>query len=123
LSKVPDIPSRTLKNDAETIVQIVSDALELDESSWPTRLDPPLAQSEGPLMKALKNYVRGYAEQVQLPPEVLIRKKDYEYLVRSGMHGGEYHLPARLLGWRFALIGEGLLRVVTQAQSQQTEIL
>jgi len=122
LSKVPDIPSRTLKTDAEAILQIVREALELDESSWPARLDPPLAQSEGPLMKALKNYVREYAEQVQLPPEVLIRKKDYEYLVRSGMQGGAYQLPARLMGWRFALIGEGLLKVA-QAQSQQSEIL
>lgn len=122
LSKVPDIPSRTLKNDAEIILQIVRDALELDESSWPTRLEPPLAQSEGPLMKALKNYVREYAEQAQLPPEVLIRKKDYEYLVRSGMQGGAYQLPVRLMGWRFALIGEGLLKVA-QTQSQQSETL
>lgn len=122
LSKVPDIPSRTLKNDADTILQIVSDALEQDESSWPERLDPPLAQSEGPLMKALKNYVREYAEQAQLPPEVLIRKKDYEYLVRSGMNGGEYKLPARLLGWRFALIGEGLLKVI-QTQSHTPDII
>ncbi|MDR7090010.1 ribonuclease D [Cellvibrio fibrivorans] len=122
LSKVPDIPSRTLKNDAEIILQIVRDALELDESSWPARLEPPLAQSEGPLMKALKNYVREYAEQAQLPPEVLIRKKDYEYLVRSGMQGGAYQLPARLMGWRFTLIGEGLLKVA-QTQSQQSETL
>jgi ribonuclease D len=122
LSKVPDIPSRTLKNDAETLVQIVRDALELDESQWPARLDPPLAQSEGPLMKTLKNYVREYAEQAQLPPEILIRKKDYEYLVRSGMNGCKYQLPARLLGWRFALIGEGLLKIA-QAQSPQSDIL
>ena len=73
-------------------------------------------------MKTLKNYVREYAEQAQLPPEVLIRKKDYEYLVRSGMHGGEYQLPERLLGWRLALIGEGLLKLV-KTQASQTEIL
>ncbi len=114
LQRVPDIPSRTLKNDSEIILQIVSDALAMDEAAWPARLDPPLAQSEGPLMKALKNYVREYAEQAQLPPEVLIRKKDYEHLVRSGMNGGEYRLPERLLGWRFDLIGEGLLRIVRQ---------
>ncbi|MCE3254173.1 MAG: ribonuclease, partial [Cellvibrio sp.] len=72
-------------------------------------------------MKALKNYVREFSEQAQLPAEVLIRKKDYETLVRSGMNGGEYQLPARLLGWRFALIGEGLLQLV-QAQIKNTEI-
>jgi ribonuclease D len=30
------------------------------------------------------------------------------------MNGGEYRLPERLLGWRFDLIGEGLLRIVRQ---------
>lgn len=121
LSKVPDIPSRTLKQDADALLQIVADALALHESTWPARLDAPLAQSEGPLMKALKNYVRDYAEQAQLPAEVLIRKKDYEQLVRSGMNGGEYQLPARLLGWRFGLIGEGLLQVANaQANNSAT---
>ena len=116
LQKVPDVPSRTIKNDGETILQIVSTALDRDESSWPARLDPPLAQSEGPLMKNLKNFVREFAEQQQIPAEILIRKKDYEFIVRSGMNGGEYQLPVRLQGWRFGLIGEGLLRIAAQSQ-------
>lgn len=122
LAKVPDIPSRTIKQDAETLVHIVKDTLALDQADWPARLDAPLTQSEAPLMKTLKNYVREFAEQAQLPPEILIRKKDYELLVRSGMNGGEYQLPARLLGWRFELIGEGLLSVV-KAQSNNTDTM
>lgn len=66
-------------------------------------------------MKALKSFVREFAEQQQIPAEVLIRKKDYEFIVRSGMKGGTYQLPVRLQGWRFGLIGEGLLRL---AQTQ-----
>lgn len=116
LPKVPDIPARTVKHDGETIVKIVVDALNSAETSWPARLDPPLAQSEGPLMKALKSFVREFAEQQQIPAEVLIRKKDYEFIVRSGMKGGTYQLPVRLQGWRFGLIGEGLLRLA-QTQS------
>lgn len=119
LQRVPDIPSRTLKNDSDTIFKIVADALVVDESAWPARLDPPLAQSEGPLMKVLKNYVREFAEQAKLPPEVLIRKKDYELLVRSGMNGGEYRLPERLLGWRYDLIGAGLLQLVREQNLNQ----
>lgn len=119
LQRVPDIPSRTLKNDSDTIFKIVADALGVDESAWPARLDPPLAQSEGPLMKVLKNYVREFAEQAELPPEVLIRKKDYELLVRSGMNGGEYRLPERLLGWRYDLIGAGLLQLVREQNLNQ----
>jgi ribonuclease D len=111
LQAVADIPSRTLKNDSEAILQIVNNALNSPEPTWPARLDPPLAQSEGPLMKSLKNFVREFAEQQQIPAEVLIRKKDYEFIVRSGMKGGTYQLPQRLQGWRFGLIGERLLEI------------
>lgn len=111
LKKIPDVPSRTLNNDAETILDIVCNAANSPEASWPARLDPPLAQSEGPLVKNLKSFVREFAEQQQIPAEVLIRKKDYEFIVRSGMNGGSYQLPLRLQGWRFPLIGERLLEI------------
>lgn len=109
LQQIADIPQRTLKNDAETILSIARNEAQAPADSWPARLDPPLAQAEGPLLKALKQAVREKADAEQIPPEVLIRKKEYEQLVRSGMHGGEYQLPARLLGWRYALVGELLL--------------
>lgn len=111
LQRIPEIPTRTLKNDGETILDIVHAAMNSPEASWPARLDPPLAQSEGPLMKSLKKFMREFAEQEQIPAEVLIRKKDYEFIVRSGMKGGSYQLPLRLQGWRFPLIGERLLQI------------
>lgn len=122
LQRVPDIPSRTLKNDSNTLLHIVAQAQQSDPANWPERLDPPLAQSLGALMKALKDYVRGVAEQAQLPPEVLIRKKDYEALVRSGMKVGEYRLPERLLGWRYGLIGVGLLAIAKQFALQPQNV-
>jgi len=99
-------------------LDIISTAAASDASTWPARLDPPLAQSEGPLMKALKQFVRETAEALNLPAEVLIRKKEYEFIVRSGMNGGQYSLPERLLGWRYDLIGEGLLRVANNYQPE-----
>lgn len=111
LQRIHDIPHRTLKHDAQTLLDIISAAAASDPTTWPARLEAPLAQSEGPLIKALKQFVRTTAEQLNLPAEVLIRKKEYEFIVRSGMKGGSYKLPSRLLGWRYDLIGEGLLRV------------
>lgn len=111
LAKVAEVPSRTLRNDGEHIIQMVQSVLDEPETTWPARLDPPLAQSEGPLMKRLKAFVRKTADAVQLPPEVLISKKDYEFIIRSGQKGGSYALPPRLLGWRFAFIGQGLLAI------------
>ena len=109
LQRINDIPQRTLNHDAQTLLQLIREAADTDPSTWPQRLNMPLAKSEGPLLKALKAYVREQADQLELPPEVLVRKKEYEALVRSGMDGGTYTLPERLLGWRHALIGAGLL--------------
>lgn len=120
LQRIDDIPQRTLKNDSDVILSIIKTQLESDSSTWPQRLEPPLAQSEGPLIKALKQFVRDKAEADNIPAEVLIRKKEYESIVRSGMKGGNYQLPARLQGWRYGLVGEGLLQVA-QAFSEQPE--
>ena len=109
LQRIEDIPSRTIKNDAQTILDIVQASAKTDSSSWPVRLVQPLALSEGPLLKALKQCVRDAAEILNVPSEILIRKKEYEAIVRSGLKGGSYMLPLRLQGWRFSVIGEKLL--------------
>ena len=114
LQRIPDIPHRTLQQDGETLLQLIRQTLHLNAEAWPARLDPPLAQKEGPLLKCLKNHVREQAEQLNLPPEILLRKKEYEAIIRSGMKGGTYVLPARLLGWRHGVIGESLLRLAQE---------
>ena len=112
LEKIEDIPSKTLKNDADFLVGLVKRSLASTTDQWPKRLDPPLSPEQGPLIKLMKETVRAIAEQHQLPSEILIRKKDYEFIVRSKMHSSEFKLPERLKGWRFNLIGEKLLEVV-----------
>jgi ribonuclease D len=111
LQRIDDIPSRTLRNDTEMLLNIIRISATSDATSWPARLDAPLAPSEASLMKALKKYVRETAEALSLPPELLIRKKEYEAIIRSGMKGGIYSLPERLLGWRYEVIGKELLHV------------
>lgn len=120
LQKIHELPSRTVKQDAVTLLTIVSDGLTSGESTWPSRVPPPLAPSDGDLLKALKQAVRDQAEQYELPTEILIRKKEYEHIVRSG-HAGQYELPERLLGWRYQVIGDALLAVTKQFPIQSLE--
>jgi ribonuclease D len=122
LQRIEDIPSRTLRNDTETLLNIIRTSAASDSTTWPARLDAPLAPSEAPLMKALKKYVREAAEALNLPPELLIRKKEYEAIVRSGMKGDTYTLPERLLGWRYEVIGKGLLEVIANPSSVIEEL-
>jgi len=111
LQRIEDIPTRTLRNDTETLLSIIRTSAAENSTDLLSRLDAPLSPSEAPLLKALKKYVRDTAENLQIPPEVLIRKKEYEFIVRSGMKDGNYSLPERLLGWRYEVIGKGLLAV------------
>jgi ribonuclease D len=121
LQRIEDIPSRTLRNDTETLLGIIQSAATVDVEKFPARMDAPLAPTEAPLMKALKKYVRDTAENLQLPPEILIRKKEYEAIVRSGMKGGVLTLPERLLGWRYEVIGKGLVAVAENPVLDGTE--
>lgn len=110
LQRIEDIPHRTLQQDAGVLLDIVRNA-SVNKAALPDRLEPPLAKSEGPLLKQLKSCTRERAETLDLPPEVLVRKKEYEFIVRSGMSGNDYQLPPRLLGWRYDVIGMHLLEV------------
>lgn len=122
LQRIEDMPSRTLRDYGETLLEIISSSAASDSNLWPERLHPPLAQSEGPQLKRLKKYVRETAERMDLPAEVLIRKKEYEALIRSGMEGGGYTLPARLRGWRYPVIGEQLLCLVQEPPALTGEL-
>ena len=108
LSRFEGMPPRTLRNDGETILEIIENSLNVDEQELPEVLPMPLAQSQTDRMKALKAVVRGIAERDDLPAEILVRKKEYEAFVRSGM-AGHWALPERLQGWRKTVLGDALM--------------
>ncbi|HEY7884232.1 MAG TPA: ribonuclease D [Cellvibrionaceae bacterium] len=115
LQRIDGMPRRTLHEDGETLLDIVATVSALPDSAWPPKPDLSLDRRYGPVMKALKECVRDIAEALDLPPELLIRKKEYEQLVRSGLDGGTFVLPPRLTGWRQAVIGDRLLIEVERA--------
>lgn len=120
LRTLKEVPAHTQKEEGEALMAEIRLALEEPESEWPERLDPPLGKAEAPLMKALKRYVRELAEAHELPPELLVRKREYEAVVRSGLKGGAFELPERLLGWRYELLGQGLLEAAEAHRAEVT---
>ncbi len=108
LSRFEGMPPRTQRTDGETILEIIEIARASDESLFPTSLPAPLVPAQNAYMKVFKHRMREIAETLDLPPEVLVRKKEYEAFVRSGM-AGKWELPQRLLGWRKQVVGEALL--------------
>jgi len=107
LTRIEGLPPRTIKTDGETLLALI--ATEVGGQGLPGRLPAPLPPDQGDLLKALKAEARDTAEAMALPSEVLVRKKEFEFVVRSGMAAGDYQLPPRLKGWRRPVIGDALI--------------
>lgn len=115
LQRIRDLPPRTLRDYGEQLLAIVAASGASDPASWPERLPPPLAIREAAQLKRLKKHVRDLAEKLDMPVEIFVRKKEYEELLRSGLHSEEFVLPSRLQGWRFEVVGQTLLALAQEA--------
>ena len=110
LSRIADISPKTVRKEGEVILQLIADAKDAPEQDLPQALPKPLPVQVGTMLKQLKATVRKVAAELDVAPEVLVRKKDYESLLRSGFGGSTHQLPPSLLGWREEVIGELLLK-------------
>lgn len=110
ISGLEGMTPRTIKQDGDALLDIVQSVSGLDEENCPPRMPRPLPPEEGDLIKALKQKSRDIAESIDVAPEALVRKKDFEDLVRSRMENASYSLNTRLSGWRRDVVGEELLR-------------
>ena len=71
----------------------------------PAPAPKPLTPAQTQLLKQMKSLGEAAAVGANVAPEVLLRKRDLEELIRLGT------LPSALCGWRKALIGDSLLRL------------
>ncbi|WP_339668095.1 ribonuclease D [Dasania marina] len=108
LAKISELGPKTLRVDGDKIIALVAEAKAADD--LPKALPKPLPVQTGGVLKQLKAQVKQVAEELNMASEILVKKRDYESLLRSGMSGKPYQLPASLSGWRKAVIGDVLLR-------------
>ena len=109
LAAVEKMRGRTVSSDGKQLLKLVQDAL--DAPLDPNLESPPrpLPSSWAKRLKPLKETIRQIADQLELAPEMLVRRKDLEELVRSGLDGQEFALPVELKGWREEVVGRQLL--------------
>ena len=85
-----------------------------EESSLPDlilRDDMPVSSS---MLKRLKRIVNERAIELSVAPELLMKRRYLEKLIRSSDGEGGYELPEELMGWRAEVIGEDLLEVLAE---------
>jgi ribonuclease D len=69
-----------------------------------------LSPQAGEQLKVLKKAVTERADSIDIPADMLVKKKTLEALLRTGYPRGPYHLPEPLQGWRKVEIAEQLLK-------------
>ncbi len=111
LSRVEDMHPRTVRQHGNEILELIRQGQNMPPSEWPERLPEPLPADANRLLKALRKVGQRQAERLGIAPEIVLRKKNIEALVRTGYPVGPYSLPAEFTGWRRELMGEELLAI------------
>ncbi|GAA5315274.1 MAG: ribonuclease D [Candidatus Pelagadaptatus aseana] len=108
LKRLEGMPPRTINSDGNELLEIIDQAYRLPQEFCPHRLPRPLSPESGDLVKSLKKVQQQFAEDLGVPPEILLRKKDIEFMVRAALEQSCLSFPDNLKGWRQVLMGDAL---------------
>lgn len=109
LAKIDEMHPRTIRQDGETLLSLIHDAARTPEAELPAPLPDPLPMEASGVLKQLRAVGQAEAERLGIAPELVLRKKVLEALLRSGFPHGPYTLPDTLRGWRRERLGQALL--------------
>lgn len=115
LSRIEEMRPRTLRQDGATLLELIAQAASSDPHTWPQTLAEPLPLEAGALLKKLRAIGQTQAQILDIVPEIVLRKKTLEALLRTGYPNGPYHLPDSLRGWRRELFAAPLLAALESA--------
>lgn len=109
LARIEDMHPKTVRQDGETLLALIREAAALPPGEWPEALPEPLPVEAAAMLKKLRAIGQREGERLQIVPELMLRKKTLEALLKSGYPSGPYQLPESLRGWRRELMGQALL--------------
>src|SRR5690606_14272471 len=109
LARIEDMHPRTVRQDGETLLELIREAATTPPAEWPATLPEPLPLEASAILKKLRSIGQREGERLGIAPEVMLRKKTLEALLKSGYPNGPYQLPDSLRGWRRELMGQALL--------------
>ena len=115
LSRIEDMHPRTVRHEGETLLRLIREGQAVAPADYPEALPEPLPAAANRLLKRLRKVGQQEAERRGIAPEIMLRKKVLEAMVRTGYPNGPYSLPEELTGWRRALLGDALLNAANNA--------
>ena len=109
LARIEDMHPKTVRQDGDFILQLIQQAAATPPETWPEALPEPLPLEAASLLKKLRAIGQREGERLNIAPELMLRKKTLEALLKTGYPKGPYQLPESLRGWRRELMGQALL--------------
>ncbi|MBO6657377.1 MAG: ribonuclease D [Pseudomonadales bacterium] len=106
---------RQVRRYADEMMFIQSEAKLVPEEGCPQRIERTDAPVNNRKLKLLRQVVDETAKSISVAPELLIKRRHLEKLIRSEDSQGAYHLPEELLGWRESVIGHALISALAGA--------
>lgn len=116
LARLEDMHPRILRNEGATLLGLIKEAKKRPETDWPAALAEPLPIEAAKVLKRLRKVGLDLGVKLDIAPELMLRKKILEELLRSGYPQGPYSLPDSLQGWRRELLGDALLACLEDVQ-------
>ena len=109
LARIEDMHPRTLRQDGEFLLDLIKRAGSVPADQWPPAQPEPLPIDAAGILKQLRTIGQAEGERLGIAPELMLRKKTLEALLKSGYPNGPYQLPDSLRGWRRERMGQALL--------------
>ena len=115
LQRIKDLRPNILREHGKTILDLMHYLP--DHSLWPSRLPRPLRYKNNELLDQVQQYVATVSASIQVPAEVLLRKKWLSAMINLvATKDDENKLPAYLLGWRYEMLTRPILNLLGQQQ-------
>lgn len=115
LQRIKDLRPNILREHGKTILDLMHYLP--DHSLWPSRLPRPLRYKNNELLDQVQQYVTTVSASIQVPAEVLLRKKWLSAMINLvATKEDENKLPAYLLGWRYEMLTRPILNLLGQQQ-------
>lgn len=114
LGQFKGIRQATVRKEGQQIIDIILACKDMPKEQWPESLDRPLSQNAGDWLKKIKTKIDNIALQLNVPPELLARKKHLESMLRQGYPNGPFKAPEALLGWRETVVAQPLLQLLNK---------
>lgn len=111
LCNIKDIRQNIVRDYGKTILDLLNCLPE--QAEWPLRLVCPIRNSSKEMSENVDQVIQAVVQETDIPKEVLIRKKWMHALYQHVVfHNDEQDLPNYLLGWRYELLTQPLIKVL-----------